>query len=369
MSTAGADPRDRDIAGRKQAHIDICVEPQYAVETGSADFSGIRFIHRALPEIDADEVDTGVDFLGYRLSQPWFISSMTGGSAQSYGVNKELARAAQEARVAVGMGSIRILLRKPEVMEHFRLKEIARDVPVFANIGGVQLPQIDLQQLLDLIGELGVDALAVHLNPGQELLQPEGDRDFRHVLAGLEQLCAESPVPIIAKETGFGISPSDARALLEVGVWGINVAGTGGTNWMRIEAYRASEADLRVADEFNDWGLPTAVLLEAIRRSEPRLFREGRLIASGGIRTGMDVAKSIALGAQLAGSALPFIRAVKAGGAEAVLAELGHVQRVLATAMSLTGSLNIADLQAAPLWRLASFDAAVSALLESDVRT
>ena len=336
---------DQDAIGeRKAQHLEICASAdRYTVEGDTTMMQELRFLHRALPEINESQVDLTTTFLDMPVSMPVFISSMTGGSAEGYRVNKILAQVAQHARIPVGMGSIRILYRKPEVIDHFMLKRLAPDVPVFANIGGVQLIEPDQHALIELVKRLEVDGLAVHLNPGQELAQPEGDRDFRGVLNGIARLCERSPVPVIVKETGFGIGPVDARELLERGVTYVDVAGSGGTNWVTVERYRMDEPEASIAREFSDWGLPTAVALAANRQFA------GRILASGGLRTGLDVAKSIALGAASAGLALPFVRAVATDGYDGGVAFAERIRAVLRTAMVLTGSRSVPELQKAPL--------------------
>ncbi|MFW5741666.1 MAG: type 2 isopentenyl-diphosphate Delta-isomerase [Spirochaetota bacterium] len=341
---------DDAIGERKAQHLDICADAsRYDIEGGTTMLEQVRLLHRSLPEIDEQSVDTRTDFLDRTVSMPVFISSMTGGSTEGYRVNKTLARIAQEARIPVGMGSIRILFRKPEVIDHFMLKRIAPDVPVFANIGGVQLVEPDLDALIELVARLEVDAVAVHLNPGQELAQPEGDRRFRGVLDGIARLCDRSPVPVIVKETGFGIGAAEAHELVDRGVRYVDVAGSGGTNWVTVEGYRMKDADRAVAAEFADWGTPTAIALTTTRDLP------GRILASGGVRTGMDVAKSLALGAQAAGLALPFVRAVVDGGYETGLAFAERLRSALRAAMTLTGSPDVASLRSAPVIETPAF--------------
>jgi isopentenyl-diphosphate delta-isomerase type 2 len=331
-------------------------EGRYAVESGSAGFEQLAFVHRALPEIAAEEIDTGLEFLGKRISMPVLISSMTGGSEEGYQANKNLARAAQQAGIPVGMGSMRILFRKPEVFDHFYLKRYAPDVPVFANMGGVQIRDYAHEEIIELVKRLEVDALVVHLNPGQELFQPEGDRDFRGILDGIRRMCDESPVPVIVKETGFGIHPAEVTRLLDAGVAYVNLAGAGGTNWVTVESYRLDGAMHTSAEEFRTWGTPTAPLLAAVGR------RDGRIIASGGLRTGMDVAKATALGAELSGLALPFIRAVVGDGVDGVLEVAERVRKTLESTMLLTSSRTLSELRRAPLLRSPAFDSEVHAL-------
>lgn len=353
-------PDSLEIGARKAQHLEICVREQaYRVETGSTLLDRIHFAHRALPEVSKHELDLGTEFLGHRISMPLLISSMTGGSAGGYDANKQLAVAAQKAGVPVGMGSIRILFRKPEVADHFRLKRYAPDVPVLANIGGVQTRELDHSTLFEWIRELEVDGLAVHLNPGQELSQEDGDRDFRGVLDAIRRLCAHCPVPVIVKETGFGIGPADAELLMDAGAAYVNVAGSGGTNWIQVERYRLPEPTAEVAAEFEGWGAPTGILLAAIR--EHKL----PVIASGGLRSGMDLAKCIAMGAKLGGYALPFIRAVQAGGSEAVVQRIEHFREVLRNVMVLTGSASIDDLSNDRVY----YDPAFLGLLEQYLAT
>lgn len=350
-----------DLSSRKAQHLEICIQADdYEVESGATGFDHLSFVHRALPEIAMEEIDTGVDFLGYRPRLPVFISSMTGGSAEGYQVNKLLAQAAQQAGVPVGMGSIRILFRKPEVLDHFRLKTLAPDVPVFANIGGVQLRDMEQREILEMVKRLEVDAVVVHLNPGQELFQPDGDRDFRGVLDAIGRFCGIAGIPVMVKETGFGLSPSLIRTLHERGVAYVNVAGSGGTNWVRVESHRLPGDAGTAAGEFNGWGLPTAVVLAAL---EPG---HGPVLASGGMRTGMDLAKAVALGAELSGYALPMVRSVTENGVDGVLGYISQLEQVLKNVMMLTGSRSIDELRQQRLMRTRSFTEAVQSLQFAD---
>jgi isopentenyl-diphosphate Delta-isomerase len=346
-----------DIGNRKKRHLEICTDKEmFDVENGSTMMDDVQLIHKSLPELNADDVDMSSEFLGFPVSLPCFISSMTGGSSEAFKANKDLARVAQEARIPVGTGSIRILFTEPDVMNHFQLKEFAPDVPVFANIGGVQLRERDNSKLVELIRRLEVDAVAVHLNPGQELSQPEGDRDFRGVLSGIARLCDKCSVPVIVKETGFGIGPDEVRPLIAAGARYVDVAGSGGTNWMTVEGYRLSEHEQQVTNEFAGWGIPTAALLAASRRFE------GKILASGGLRTGMDVVKSIVLGAVSAGLALPFIRAIAESGVDGGLELVDRIRTVVQNAMVLTGSRTVADLRSAPYVTSLKLDRFVTAL-------
>lgn len=349
------------MAGRKSAHLGICLDDAtYRVESGRTRFDEVHPVHRSLPEIDADQVDTSTEFLGSRITMPVFISSMTGGSAEGYRTNKDLARIAAELGIPVGMGSIRILLRKPEVIEDFTLKKHAPSVPVFANIGGVQLPSVDHESIYRLIDTLAVDGIAVHLNPGQELFQAEGDRDFSGVLDGIARFIAGSPVPVIVKETGFGINPREVRDLLNIGATYVDIAGSGGTNWARVEAYREDTPDaMDTVVEFDHWGLPTALVLAALGRTTRGV------LASGGVRSGMDVVRALALGADAVGMALPFIRALTDRGIPGAVDFGRRVQYVIRNAMVLSGCRRVEELHSAPLWLDHSLRTDAAALLEA----
>lgn len=222
---------------------------------------------------------------------------------------------------------------------HFALKTHAPDVPLLANIGAVQVRDLDPARLDDIVKRLDADALVIHLNPGQELFQPDGDRDFQGVRDGLARFIARAPYPVIVKETGFGIAPDESSFFLDAGAAYVDIAGAGGTNWISVEAYRDNEAALAIAREFDNWGHPTAQLLAVSPVSS------GRILASGGIRSGMDVAKALALGATSCGLALPLARAAHTGGSETVVAHLRHIQTVIRTVMALTGSSNLAELR------------------------
>lgn len=351
-----------DLAGRKAKHIEICTDPAYDPEGGSALFEHLSFRHRALPELSWDEVKTTTEFLGRKVRLPLFISCMTGGSEAGYSINKDLARAAQAAGVPVGMGSIRILFRKPESFGDFHLRPLAPDVPILANLGAQQLVEERLRDNYKTLNgwnqRLEVDAIAVHLNPGQELYQDHGDRDFRGIKDTLEDFFSRCPLPVVVKETGFGIAPDEADWLLKAGAAAVDVAGAGGTNWLTVEAYRL-EGDDQGATAFAGWGWPTALLLAAVGH------RKGRIFASGGLRSGLDLAKALALGAQAGGFALPVVRAAKDGGAEAVGELLAGYEKALKTTMLLTGCRTVADLRKVPLDTSREFESRLKKLKNS----
>jgi len=349
-----------DLTGRKAKHIEICTDQAYDPEGGSALFEHLSFRHRALPEIAWDEVKTETDFLQRRIAFPLFISCMTGGSDSSYAINKDLARAAQALNIPVGMGSIRILFRKPEAFGDFHLRPLAPDVPIFSNLGAQQLIEERLRDNYKTLHQwnqkLEVDAQVVHLNPGQELYQDDGDRDFRGIKDTLEEFIARSPLPVIVKETGFGMAPDEVDWLLKVGASYVDLAGSGGTNWLTVEAYRLDAAGYESGEALREWGWPTALLMAAVGH------RKGRVLASGGLRSGLDLAKALALGAKAGGFALPVIRAAKQGGSEAVVTLMNGYIRALKTTMMLTSCRTLSDLRKTSLDTTRDFESRLKKL-------
>jgi isopentenyl-diphosphate delta-isomerase type 2 len=320
----------------------------------------VRFLHVALPELSETELDTSVDFLGQRLKLPFFISCMTGGSEGGFRANKELARAAESLGIPVGLGSMRVLVENPELFPHFNMKPLAPSVPLLANIGAVQVRDMERPAIYELLKRLEAQALVIHTNPGQELFQPEGDRDFRGLKEAIGRVCDESPVPVIVKETGFGIAPHLVHELLRAGAAYVDLAGAGGTNWILVESYRLPKDEAAAASQFAEWGIPTAVLLASFGGTQIRL------LASGGVRGGIDAAKAIAMGAQLVGFALPVIREASVGGADAVIAFFRRLEKTMRSAMLLTGSRDVPSLRRAITWREPAFSARLNAFLRAE---
>ena len=296
---------------RKADHIRINLEQDVRAKGVTSGFEAFRFMHCALPEIDLKDVSMHCALLGRALNAPLLISSMTGGTAQAQAINRRLAAVAQEHRIAMGLGSGRALLEHPEVLATFDVRANAPDALLFANLGAVQLNRgygaAECKKIVDL---LQADALILHLNPLQEALQAEGDTAFHGLLAKIESLCEAIDFPVVVKEVGWGLSGTVVTALFEAGVSAVDVAGAGGTSWSEVERYRLSEPwRARVAATFATWGIPTAECLMSARAAAP----SKTIIASGGIRDGLDVAKAIALGADLAGIAAPFLHAAADG--------------------------------------------------------
>lgn len=329
------------IKQRKKDHVKLTTsgEVDYRRPTG---FEEYHFVHNALPEVDAADISTEASLLGRTFSLPLFISSMTGGYTDAGAVNAIIAEFCEEYNLPFGVGSQRIMLEEPEAVSSFSVvREKAPTAFIAANIGGAQLVgglSTDKRELL--IGSIEADAVIVHLNPLQELMQPEGDRNFRGVEEGIRQLCKESEVPVIVKETGAGISPSVAERLLKRGATVIDVAGAGGTSWAKVENERAANKNPDSA--FNDWGLPTLECVTGV--AELRENYDFELIGSGGVRSSHDMAKAICLGADFTAAAQPVIKAIVEDGFEGLEALYQKWQKQLSTILILLGCQRVKDL-------------------------
>jgi len=335
---------------RKQKHLDICLDKSVSVESGDTRLSEISLKHRALPEIHAAGVSLATGFLGYMLKMPVMISCMTGGSEEGRHFNNLLARIAGDSGLAIGTGSIRVMLRHTETTSHFELKKLAPEVPVLANIGAAQLVEYSPSVLTEAVKRIGADALYVHLNPAQELFQDDGDRDFTGWYDGFRRLIDAADIPVLVKETGAGIPPLEGLKLLEAGVSYIDVSGTGGTDWVAVESARKDSADRLASDSFRNWGYPTGELLLAYRQivnagGTAGEMAGGKIIASGGLRSPRDFAVSLACGAAMGAAAMPFIRAVSQGGEEAVYRYIAELETGIRAAVVLTGSGTLANLR------------------------
>ncbi len=317
---------------RKAEHIDLALEER--IQLRAHFFEEYYFDHQALPEIDLAELDVSVSFLGKQLRAPLLISCMTGGTGEATRINRNLARAAEECGIAIGVGSQRKAIEDASMVPSFQVRDVAPTVPLLANLGAVQLNYgFGLDECRAAVEMIEADALVFHLNPLQEALQPEGQCDFRNLIEQMGEIAARLEVPVIAKEIGCGIAGGTARRLKEAGISIIDSAGLGGTSWARIEARRAADVD--IGELFADWGVAT-----------PRSIRELRavggltVIGSGGVRTGVDVAKAIALGADLVGMAQPFLETANQS-AELTVEKCRRTVRELKIAMFCAGAIDV----------------------------
>lgn len=315
--TSGPDTQNGIHERRKADHIRINLEENVSFNKKSSGLEQYFFMHQALPELDLDAVDTTTTLFGKPLNSPILISSMTGGTAEAKHINLTLAEAAQEVGIAMGLGSQRAAIEDPFLEETYQVRKVAPDILLFANIGAVQLNYgYGIEQCLRAVDMCEADGLILHFNALQEAVQPEGDGNFSNLLAKVESVCTAMPVPVIAKEVGWGFSKEAAEGLKNAGVAAIDVAGAGGTSWSQVEMYRApTQRHARVAGAFVDWGIPTAVSIQYCREVAPEL----PIFASGGLYNGIDIAKCIALGAAVGGLAGPFLKAVDLDGVSGVI--------------------------------------------------
>ncbi len=318
---------------RKEDHIRICVERDVEFRKGNG-FERYDIEHKALPELSLSQIDTSAEFLGKGFRLPFFIEAMTGGSPGTEKINRNLARAAEELGIGMGLGSQRAMLEKPDLAYTYDVRDVAPGIFLLGNIGAVQLPSYSMREISSLVKEIRADGLAVHLNAAQEMSQPEGDRDWSNVLGAIRKLCTRAGFPVVVKETGCGISGDVAAKLESAGAACIDVAGAGGTSFIKVEHHRGSET----ARAFHEWGMPTADSLEQCRKAVKL-----PLIASGGMRTGLDCAKAVAMGASLAGFALPLLRPATESH-QAVRNMLERLEKELRKAMMLAGTRSIQEL-------------------------
>lgn len=336
---------DETTAKRKDAHLDLCATEEVAPHENATLFDDVRFVHCAMPELSVDQIDLKTTFMGKTLKAPLLVTGMTGGTERAGQVNRDIATVAEEFGVAFGVGSQRAMSERPELVSTFAVRSVAPTMVLIGNLGLVQAAKLGLDQIRKLTDAIGADALALHLNPGQELNQPEGDRDFQRGYETVRGLVKAYGDRLIVKETGCGLSPDVARKLVDCGVKNLDVSGLGGTSWVRVEQLRSSGIAREVGAQFAGWGIPTAAAIASVRKA---VGADVRLVASGGMRTGLDIAKALALGADLGGMALPLFRAHQEGGIPAVRTALQVVITSLTYAFALTGSRSVEALRRQP---------------------
>lgn len=316
---------------RKKDHVELVVDKgaQYSKGTG---FERFELMHNALPEMSLSDVDLSTEFLGRKAKHPILITGMTGGYEDALAINRALAQVAQEHGLAFGVGSQRAMIEKPDLAATYKVRDVAPDIPLLGNIGAYQLKKYSAEQIASMVSVIEADGLAVHLNPLQEVIQKEGDTDYSGVLDAIAETCDKLDVPVLVKETGAGLSQDVAIKLKDAGVEYLDIAGAGGTSWSKVEYQRNG-----AVPGFEEWGIPTVQCIIECRGLLP-------LVASGGIRSGVDAAKAIALGADMAGAAYPFIKALKDGQIDAFARMFIDQLRISAY---LTGSRTLADLRRA----------------------
>jgi len=332
---------------RKKEHLELCLDTEGVSGPSRTGLECYRFIHNALPELDIDEIDLNTTFLGKPLKAPILISSMTGGFDLARKVNRNLAAAAQALGLAMGVGSQRVAIEEPSAAASFEVRDIAPDILLFGNLGAVQLNYgYTVDHCRRAVAMIGADGLILHLNVLQEAVQPEGNRNFKGLGDKIAAVCRELEVPVVVKEVGNGISVDVARRLQRAGVKAIDIAGKGGTSWSAVEAQRAAKQGQRPDTAFADWGLPTEEALISVRKALPKI----QLIASGGIRSGVDIAKSIALGADIAAFGQPLLAAALESSAK-VVEYITGIMHELKVSLLCAGAANLAELRRVTLVR------------------
>ena len=330
-----------DISDRKDDHIALAMSPDHQ-GGGVSSFNQICFEHNPLPELALDDICTQIQFLGSTVAAPIIIGAMTGGCDNGDLINQHLAEAAEHCHIPMALGSQRASL---ELGLEQNVRKWAPTAVILSNLGATQIQEHGADLAQQAVDSVNANALMIHLNPLQELIQPNGDRDWNKVLEAIHQCCNDLSVPVIVKEVGSGIGPTTARKLVDVGVSWIEVAGRGGTSWASIEMARNKSAREReIAQPFLNWGMDTAALLPTLKQLDASL----KLIGSGGVRHGLDIARCIRLGAQMTALAQPFLGPAM-DSTEAVVEKISILTEQLRWAMFLTGSKNLDQLTIAPL--------------------
>ena len=332
---------------RKKEHLELCLDTDSVTGSAGTGLDRYRFLHNALPELDIAELDLSTTFLGKRLKAPVLISSMTGGFDLARKINRNLAAAAQELGLAMGVGSQRVALEEPAVADSFQVRDVAPDILLLSNLGAVQLNYgYTIDHCRKAVEMIKADALILHLNVLQEAVQPEGNRNFKGLTEKIRNICAHIACPVVAKEVGNGISAEVAVRLRETGVAAIDIAGRGGTSWYSVEAQRAAKKGKPADTTFANWGIPTEEALVAVRQAVPDL----EIVASGGIRTGLDIAKSIALGANLAAFGQPLLASALESPDKVIEFLRGIIEEIKVT-MLCVGAADLAALKKIKLER------------------
>ncbi|MBT4191688.1 MAG: type 2 isopentenyl-diphosphate Delta-isomerase [Candidatus Diapherotrites archaeon] len=324
---------------RKKEHLELCLTKDVAFKEKTTLLENIELHYNCLPEVSMNDVDLSTNFLGKKFDFPFLVSAITGGAQVTKKVNKDIAIACQETGIGMGLGSMRAMIEDSKLAKTYYVKDVAPDIFVAGNIGAAQIKEYSPQELNESINEIELDALAIHINAGQEAMQPEGDFDFSGVIDKIKLYAEEISVPIYVKEVGHGIGFEAATALKQTGIKAIDVQGAGGTSWMYIDALRKKNG---MKDTFREFGLPTAVSIIEVKNA---LSGEKKIIGSGGIRTGIDAIKAIILGADLVGNAMPVLQAQNKSASKGVVKYLDKFRQEMEITAFLLGCKNIFDLK------------------------
>ncbi len=333
---------EKGINKRKTEHIQLCLTEQVEGVNKSTGLEGISFIHNALPEINFNEIELATSFLNKELQAPLLVSSMTGGSKLATRINQNLAKAAEKKGWAIALGSTRALLEGDTHQDSFLIRKQAPTVPLIANLGAVQLNYgYGVEEAQRIVDMTEADSLVLHLNSLQEVFQDEGDLNFKNLLPTIEKVCEGLDVPVGVKEVGFGIDGTIAKKLYDAGISYIDVAGAGGTSWSQVEKLRSNEPLRKAAAEaFNNWGIPTKDCIVSVRNE----LEDAPIVASGGMKTGLDAAKAITIGADIIGFARQLLKAATQSE-EAVLQQMEQIELELKVTMFGIGAKTLEDLQ------------------------
>ena len=331
-----------NISSRKADHIDLCISGDVGFHKKTTLFEHIELVHDALPELSLSDIDLTSVFAGKTLKAPLVIAAMTGGVDRAEEINRALARTAEKYGIGFAFGSQRPWLSKG-IRAGYLVRDVAPNTLILGNIGIVQAAQTSTQELQDMLIETGVDALCVHLNPAMELVQPEGDQDFRNGLETLHRLHQELSIPLVVKETGCGLSYTLGQKISKIGIQWVDTSGSGGTSWVAVETHRAQDEKHQLGHTFWDWGIPTAASVAQLSGLPLGIC------ATGGIQNGLMIAKSLAMGARCGGMARAFLQAYAAGGVEQLERRIEQVIAEIRISMLLCGARTIAELQQKPM--------------------
>jgi len=330
------------IQRRKDDHLDLCATDEVAFRGATTLLERVQLVHQSLPDLNVDDIDTSVSLLGKQLKLPIVIAAMTGGTERAAEVNRDLASIAEAYGLGFGLGSQRAMHRQPETAWTYQVREWAPKTLILGNMGVVQARELDSRVIAKVVQDIGADALCVHLNPAQEIVQPGGDRDFRGGVDTYKRLAAELPVPVIGKETGCGLSYQTALKLRAAGVTTVDTSGAGGTSWVGVETLRAEGDQARLGNLLWDWGIPTAASVHACVRAGLTT------IATGGIQSGLDAVRALTLGATAVGIARPLLQAHVRGGRAEAERFIEQVAREIRSVMLLCGAPDIQALRSVP---------------------